>query len=177
MRTRVGYAGGTVPNPKYYSLGDHSEAVEIEYDPNRISYKDLLQVFWESHRPTAAAVPRQYRSAILYHNDEQRRLAMESMRQQEARLGVALYTAIEPYDRFWLAEDYHQKYYLRAEPGLLREFERVYPSTNELIHSTAVARVNGYVGGYGTVQQLREELGALGLSDEGAARLMELVSR
>ena len=78
VRTRVGYAGGTKENPTYTSLGDHSEAIRIDYDPTRISYAELLEIFWQSHNCTSRAYSRQYMSIILYHDEEQRKLAEES---------------------------------------------------------------------------------------------------
>lgn len=177
VRTRVGYAGGSKPDPTYTSLGDHSETVQIEYDPDVISYADLLDVFWEAHSPTSAPWSRQYMSIILYHNDEQRRLAEESKRQREQESGRRLYTEIVPHSRFYLAEDYHQKYYLRRETRLMADLRRRYPDEDDLVRSTAAARLNGYLAGYGSLAQAEAELESLGLSPEGEQRLLEVVSR
>lgn len=174
MRTRVGYTGGTTANPTYYRLGDHTETVQIDYDPTRITYAELLAIFWQSHEPTSPAWSRQYRSAIFYHNEEQKRVALESKRQREEALGVRLYTDIEPAGRFYLAEDYHQKYYLRSRRNLWNEFQAIYPDTASLIHSTAVARANGYVGGYGTPEDADTIL-QLGLSQAATQTLLRLV--
>ena len=78
VRTRVGYAGGLKENPSYYGLGDHSETIQIDYAPTRISYQELLDVFWSSHNPQQRPWSTQYKSMILYHTDEQKRLAMET---------------------------------------------------------------------------------------------------
>ena len=109
IRTRVGYAGGSQENPTYYKLGDHTETVEIDYDPNSISYEELLDIFWGSHNPARPALSVQYKSAIFYHNEDQKRLALESKERLEAELNMAILTEILPYSRFYLAEDYHQK--------------------------------------------------------------------
>ena len=66
LRTRVGYAGGTTPEPTYHSIGDHSETIEIDFQPERISYSELLEIFFRSHNPRRAAFRPQYRSAILF---------------------------------------------------------------------------------------------------------------
>ncbi len=174
MRTRVGYTGGATVNPTYYKLGDHTETVQIDYDPTQITYAELLAVFWQSHDPTSPAWSRQYRSAIFYHNEEQERIARESKQQREEALGVRLYTDIELAGRFYLAEDYHQKYYLRSQRNLFREFEAIYADTASLIHSTAVARANGYVGGYGTPQDADTIL-QLGLSQAATQMLLRMV--
>ena len=115
--TRVGYAGGTTQNPTYRSMGDHSESIQIDYDPDVISYERLLAEFWASHRPTRPSRSRQYASVIFYADEEQRLAAETSKRAMEERLGTTLHTDIVPLDRFYLAEEYHQHYY--AKNGML----------------------------------------------------------
>lgn len=70
----VGYSGGSTPSPTYKSIGDHSEAIRLEYDPSVLSYEDILRMFWDQHRPMPGSRA-QYRSAIFTHNEDQRRLA------------------------------------------------------------------------------------------------------
>lgn len=152
----MGYAGGTTRNPTYHRLGDHTESVQVDYDSTRISYEGLLRVFWDSHNPVAQPWSRQYMSIIFYHNEEQRRLAVASREQEEARLGRKIFTEIAPFSGFYMAEDYHQKYYLQGERRLMGEFRAMYPDFRGFIDSTAAARVNGYLGGYGTVEALQE---------------------
>ncbi len=118
-----GYAGGHVKNPNYSQVctGEtgHAEVCFITYDPVKISYTDLLQVFWSIHDPTTlnrqgADVGTQYRSVIFYHNDEQRRLAMEYRQRldKSGAFGNPVVTEIVPMDIFYPAEDYHQKYFI-----------------------------------------------------------------
>jgi len=116
-------------------------------------------------------------SIVFYHNEEQRRLAIESKECEESRSGLSVITEIIPFSEFYLAEDYHQKYYLRQEAGLLKEFRAIYPEIEDFISSTAVARVNGYVGGYGTPETLEKEPNSLGLSEAGNMRLLEIADR
>ena len=75
----MGYSGGETLYPTYRSMGDHSESIQIDYDPARISYEELLEIFWKNHNPTQRAWRRQYMSAIFYHNANQHQLALETM--------------------------------------------------------------------------------------------------
>lgn len=173
----MGYAGGSKPNPTYYNLGDHSETIQIDYDPTKVSYEQLLDLFWSEHSPTSRPYSRQYMTAIFYHNEEQKRLALKTKEREEARLKKKVYTEVLPFSRFYLAEDYHQKYYLRGFSELASEFTAIYPDLDGFVNSTAVTRVNGYVGGYGTAAQLDAEIEGFGLSPEGARKLREIVGR
>jgi peptide-methionine (S)-S-oxide reductase len=174
IRTRVGYAGGTKENPTYYDLGDHSETIQIEYDPNQISYKELLDLFWSTHIPTSRPYSRQYASFVFYHDEAQRKLAVETKGQQEAKRGT-IYTEIVPAGTFYPAEDYHQKYYLRNARDLMQEFNAIYPDADDLAASTAAARVNGYLGRHGTCEQFQEEMDSLGLTAAGEDRVKRSV--
>jgi len=173
----VGYAGGTKKNPSYHSLGDHTETIQIEYDPERISYEKLLDIFWHSHSPESTAWSRQYMAAVFVHNEEQRRLAIESKDRIAATLKAEIKTQILPYSGFSPAEDYHQKFHLRNEHALMDEFRQMYPQPRGLVASTAAARVNGYLGGYGTLEELNKEVESYGLSEVGKKRLVEIVTK
>jgi peptide-methionine (S)-S-oxide reductase len=175
IRTRVGYAGGTTNNPTYHNLGDHSETVQIDYDPKIISYEELFKVFWDSHNPEEQPWSRQYMSIIFYHNEEQKSIALASMQREEAKSGQKIYTVVSPFSEFYLAEDYHQKYYLQQEPDLFGEFVAMYPAISQLIGSTAAARVNGYLGGYGELELLQEQISSFGLSDIANEKLLKIV--
>ena len=177
VRTRVGYAGGTKKNPTYHNLGDHSETVQMDYDPRVISYEKLLDVFWDSHDPTESPWSQQYASIIFYHTDEQKKLAIDSMRREEAKLKSKIYTVILPAKEFYLAEDYHQKYSLRFAPAIFRELNAMYPAIRDLVNSTAAARINGFLDGYGTLADLQEQLPGFGLSAEASKLLVDDVRR
>jgi len=177
IRTRVGYAGGTKSNPTYRDLGDHSETIQIDYDPAVISYEKLLDVFWDSHDPSSPSWSKQYMSVIFYHSDEQKRLAGESKDHQAVRIKSKILTLILPAGGFYMAEDYHQKYRLRSEQKLVKELSAIYPASEDFVNSTATARINGYLDGYGTLADLHDELPGFGLSMQAGKELMSIVSR
>jgi len=117
--TRVGYAGGTVPNPTYEQVCSdatgHAEVVEVTYDDEKVPYEQLLAVFWAEHDPTqlnrqGPDVGSQYRSAIFVHDAEQRAAAEASRERVQQRLTRPVVTEIEDAPPFWEAEDYHQRY-------------------------------------------------------------------
>lgn len=177
VRTRVGYTGGQKANPTYYSLGDHTETLQIDYDPNLISYGNLLDVFWDNHNPTRGAWSRQYMAAVFVETARQRELAEQSKAQLAARLNRQIVTEIIPAATFYWAEDYHQKYLLRQTPTLMREFQAIYPHLEDFVNSTAAARVNGYLGGYGTRETFQAELPTLGLTPAGESHLQKVARR
>ena len=119
--TRAGYTGGTRNFPTYEEVctgrTGHAEAVEVEYDPDQISYEELLETFWSAHDPTQVDrqgpdIGSQYRSAIFPHDEAQRRVAEKAITTLNAsgRLRRPVATKIEPASTFWEAEDYHQQY-------------------------------------------------------------------
>jgi peptide-methionine (S)-S-oxide reductase len=119
--TRVGYTGGSLANPTYQDVctdrTGHAEAVEVEFDPRKISYEKLLNVFWENHDPTQRNRQgpdwgTQYRSAIFYHSPEQESAAKASKQELERahRYSKPIVTQIVPATDFYEAEDYHQQY-------------------------------------------------------------------
>lgn len=174
-RTRVGYAGGTAPDPTYTHIGDHTECFQVDFDPAVISYDDLLELFWTSHDPTRPAYRQQYASLILADDEAQLEAAAESMARFAGFLGRTPVTRIERLERFYPAEDYHQKYYLRQDRALMREFRSAYPDDVAFRESTAAARVNGLVGGYGSRVRLESLTTGLGLSDEALQRIRAAV--
>lgn len=167
----MGYTGGTTLNPTYHQLGDHSETVQVDFDPLVISYAELLETFFASHDASRSSSSRQYMSAIFFHDTEQERTAREAAALEAAALGAAVQTEILPASTFYPAEDYHQKYALQGDAAIMAEFRRMYPDFQDIVDSTAATRVNAYLYGCGTLEQLQRELDGLGLSEEAAARL------
>jgi peptide-methionine (S)-S-oxide reductase len=121
VSTTVGYTGGTMKNPTYRDVCSgstgHAESVEVEYDPARVTYDDLLQVFWGNHDPTTQDrqgpdIGTQYRSAIFYHDETQKSAALSSKGALEraGKFRSPIVTAIVPAGDFFPAEEYHQQY-------------------------------------------------------------------
>jgi peptide-methionine (S)-S-oxide reductase len=169
----VGYAGGRKNDPAYYSLGDHSEAIQIDYDPEKVSYEELLRVFWDSHDPGSQSRSRQYRNILFYHGQEQKKLALKSRERLEAKTGYKVATDIVPFESFHQAEDYHQKHALQSYPDLMKEFRVMYPVFKDFVNSTAAAHVNGFLAGYGSCETLRGEIDGLGLSKVASGFVLE----
>ncbi len=174
LRTRVGYCGGSTKSPTYRSIGDHAETIQIDFDPKRIRYEQLLELFWTTHNPCRNAWSRQYMSAVFYA-DEAQREAIDATRRKFVKMPDQVQTEIAPLETFWIAEDYHQKYRLRHESALVDELQAIYPNEPDFINSTAAARLNGYLDGHGSKQQLDREIDKLGLSGEGQALLRKHV--
>lgn len=164
-------------NPTYHNIGEHSETVQLDYDPSVISYKKLLDVFWDSHDADFPASSRQYMSIIFYHDDKQKNLAEEALQQEAAKRKRKIHTLIRPFEKFYLAEDYHQKYRLRTEQDIVRELSAMYPGKEGFVNSTAAARINGYLDGYGTFDDLEKELPEFGLSPQTGRLLLDIVKR
>ena len=171
VRTRVGYCGGTTSDPTYHALGDHTEALEIDFDPEVVCYEDLLERFWSSRDHSREAFSRQYRAAVFTHDDEQRSLAQRAAEAWATDHGLVVATAIEPLTRFYRAEDYHQKYRLRREGALCDELVERYGSDEAMVNATASARINGLLGGYVRSGELEALLPLLALSPRAAERL------
>jgi peptide-methionine (S)-S-oxide reductase len=119
----------------------------------------------------------QYKTAVYYHDEEQKRIAEESRNNLASTMKSDIVTRLLPLTAFYLAEDYHQKYRLRNHSALMEEFEIKYPRVEDLISSQSVARVNGYLGGNGTCDQLKSEIYGLGLSESGSKKLLKEVCR
>ena len=175
IRTRVGYAGGTSEHPTYHDIDGHAETIQIDFDPALISYSELLEVFWASHAPIYSPYSSQYRSMIFFHNEQQRQLAEASHEAQASRRGLRPLTEIVPFERFSRAEDYHQKYRLQNEPVLSGELRARFETFDAFVDSTAVARVNGYLGGWGSAAQLEGEIDSFDLSKLGEEVLRQHV--
>jgi len=166
----VGYAGGEIAHPTYRAIGDHTECFQVDFDPSVVSYEQLLDLFWQSHDPTLAAWKTQYASIVLASDAAQLAAARESAGLYQQLLAAPIVTRIELLGEFWMAEAYHQKYYLRNDRILMAEFRSYYPHDLEFVASTAAARVNGYLNG-GTCARLERDLPGLGLSEGAAGHL------
>ncbi|MDW0116085.1 peptide-methionine (S)-S-oxide reductase MsrA [Sporosarcina thermotolerans] len=159
IRTRVGYTGGTTPSPTYRQMGDHTETVEIDFDPKILRYEDVLRHFWRNHYPNRDQYKgRQYLSLLRCHDDKQLELAEIVKREMEEELGESIETDIAELTGFTLAEERHQKYYLKRYPKALEQLGGLYRGADELLDSTFAARLNGFVKGFRSKDSLLEEI-------------------
>ncbi|KAL7076052.1 hypothetical protein ACQ4LE_004381 [Meloidogyne hapla] len=165
LKTRVGYSGGTSPSPPYQNIGDHTgkmkgkgkrilfilknifkkEIVEIQFNQELTKYKEIINLFYSQHNITLPQKT-QYKSVILYVNEEQKNICLEEMEKAKEKFNkkTIFYTFLQKFEKFYQAEDYHQKYWLRCENNIFKELNL---SNSELINSTLATKINGYLGG------------------------------
>ena len=165
MLTQVGYTGGTSSDPTYYRLGDHTEVVRISFRPDITSLTTLLNHFWSCH-DSSQRRSSQYRSLIVCSREEDLHTAQTLLAQRRSL------TTIVPEQRFYLAEEKHQKYYFKRHTPLVRCLAWDSPATSHLI-----TRLNGYLGGRATVAAFNKEWEALGLSKRIAEYVRGVIVR
>lgn len=163
-KTRVGYAGGNMDDPTYHNLGSHTETIQIEYDPEKITYEQLLNIFFKNHNPYRKPYGSQYKSIVFYHNEKQKEIFKDYI----ANLNDErqLYTELNEYNEFHYAEFYHQKYRLQSFNNIMSELRKMYPNDMEFINSTLTARLNHYVGSKKGMELFEEEKQYYGLESE-----------
>jgi len=146
VRTRVGYAGGSTSQPTYRSIGDHTESLLVEYDPDTVSYEDLLGVAFRSHDPTHRVRKTQYQNAVFVSGKPQKKVVNNYL-EESGFDPDSVETRVEELSdsEFYIAEDYHQKYKLRSHTELLEAFKQAGYDDADLRDSPAAAKVNGYV--------------------------------
>jgi peptide-methionine (S)-S-oxide reductase len=155
-------------------MGDHTETVQIEYDPDVTSYSKMLDIFWANHNPTSKC-SRQYMSAIFYHSNEQKQLAEESLKVQQNKRAQKVTTKILPIGTFTDAEDYHQKYLLQRHPKILNDLDM--DPGDELNKSFVATRLNGYVGGYGNLASFEKEKQILNLPPKVEKYVAQIIAK
>lgn len=155
-------------------MGDHIETLQVDFDPSIVSYEELMNLFWSSHDPTRQMFSRQYMSALFYHDDTQKGLALAAVEKLAEEYGQPIVTEILPAEPFYIAEDYHQKFYLQARSDVMAILDTVFPDFAAFNDSTLAARLNGYFGRYPNVPGIHEAIRQLDLPDEVADELMSL---
>lgn len=174
LRTRVGYAGGTTLNPVYRQMGDHSETLQIDFDPAVLPYEEILRHFWGNHYPNRDEYKgRQYISLLRFHSVRQQETIIRIKEEMENRLGEKIETEIAPYRDFTLAEERHQKYYLKRYPRILDQLAQHYPDAESFQDSIFAARLNGFAKGFGNREKLKEEIMGWNISEESRRVLVE----
>jgi peptide-methionine (S)-S-oxide reductase len=141
VRTRVGYAGGTTPDPTYHDVGDHSEAVQVDYDPRVVSFDDLVDRAIAEHDPRTQPPKKQYQTVLFYDSTGER----NAIEKRLADLSFDAETRVEPLEEFTGAETYHQKFNLRSERAIQAAFEDAGYDDADVRESPAAAKLNGGV--------------------------------
>ncbi|MCC3374537.1 peptide-methionine (S)-S-oxide reductase MsrA [Cohnella sp. REN36] len=176
VRTRVGYAGGTTDTPTYREMGDHSETVEVVFDPDLLPIETLLDAFWRHHKPGNINdySGRQYMS-LLFYRDEKQRAAMQTVKHRLERELGELATEIAPYAGFTVAEEHHQMYYLKRYPDAVAKLRTLFPSEDEWQDGTLAARLNGLAKGYTNRERIEQEIGGWPVDDEERERMLRTI--
>ena len=172
VRTRVGYAGGDKENPTYHNLGNHTESIQVDFNPEIVSYEELVDIFWRSHNPNSKAHSSQYANILFYHSDHQREVAERTKREVVESSNEKVYTELRRINAFYPAEAYHQKYRLRRSSRFIDILKEIYPDNEDLRDSTAAAKLNGFLAGHGTANQIKNLAGKLGLTEQARAELL-----
>lgn len=177
IRTRVGYAGGTTLDPTYRLMGDHTETLEIDFDPEVIRYSTILTLFWDSHDAAKDRTykGRQYLSLLFYHDAEQQKIAHQVKQDWENKQHKKIQTEIQPYTHFYQAEDRHQKYFLKRYPKAHSSITYLFPTYSDYIDSTIAARLNSFVREFGLLADIKKELEFWGLNENEKYILEELL--
>ncbi len=149
--------------------------MQIDFDPELVTYEALVEIFWRAHNPCASAWSSQYKSAVFCADEAQRAVA-EAVRDRVAGdLTRPIQTEVLAAGTFTRAEDYHQKYTLRNRKAFFDALRPRFDDERAFIDSTAAARLNGYLSGGGNREQLRTELELLALPGDLEKRLLEMV--
>ncbi|MGN7359732.1 peptide-methionine (S)-S-oxide reductase MsrA [Paenibacillus sp. SAF-054] len=177
LRTRTGYAGGTLVNPTYRRMGDHSESVELVYEPEILPYEQILRVFWDHHNPVNinGYKGRQYQSLLLYRSSEQKEAIDRVLEERRESGRGEPATEVHPLTTFHPAEEKHQKYYLKRHPDAVAKLLTLYPSRADMDESMLAARLNGLAKGYANRSAVIEEVMEWPLPQAERERIMTLV--
>lgn len=166
VATRVGFSGGTLPDPSYSAIGDHVETVEVLYDPTVTSYPELLRHFWRHHNSRAKPIFRQYASAIFCVEKAQIEVAKKEREAWQAQGEEEVLTAILPAGEFYPAAENHQKYYLQQDPVLFSGLPE-----KDRLHTLLAAKLNAVSGRAGDRAALERTLEELGVDDNAQQNL------
>lgn len=178
LRTRVGYSGGKSTNPSYKVVDLHTEVVEIDYDPQVISYGDLIDVFFASHNETLRPYDQRVKSLIFYRNDDEHKIAREKLNaiRNATPEEDSVYTELKAFDVFYLAEPEHQNRSLKLEVSLYDELKQIFGSEDNMLLSILVSKLNGYIYGYGEQEGALELLEGSGLSEASKERVLDVIN-
>ncbi|TVY07130.1 peptide-methionine (S)-S-oxide reductase MsrA [Paenibacillus cremeus] len=177
IRTRVGYAGGTTPAPTYRMLGDHTETVELDFDPGLVSLEAILGLFWDHHHPPNINEykGRQYLSLVLYRDELQQSIIFKVIEDRRREGKGRTETEIASFKGFYIAEERHQKYYLKRYPDAVRKLGPLYPTPEDLTNATLAARLNGLAKGFTNLTFVIQDIQKWPIDEDERATLIRLV--
>lgn len=160
ISTQVGFSGGQFPNPSYSAIGDHVETVEVTYDPQKIAYTELLNHFWKNHNARAKPIFRQYASAIFCAEQDEMETAKTSRQTWQEQLGQEkILTAVLALDKFYPADEAHQKHYLQMDETLLKGL----PAGEHRLYTTLATKLNAVSARAGEREIIEATLTNLGV--------------
>jgi peptide-methionine (S)-S-oxide reductase len=176
-RTRTGFAGGTTDNPHTRHAGDHTEVVDIEFDPEIVSLETILNVFWSSHNPVNINNYRErlYQSLVLYRDPAQREVIQAVMKSREERGNGMPDTEVASYAGFYPSEARNQKFYLKRFPDAIAKLKTLFAADEELADSMLAARLNGLAKGYTNMEKIIEEIRTWPISAEEQEAIIRLL--
>jgi len=165
----VGYCGGTTPNPTYENIGNYSETIQIKYDPQKISYTKLLDIFFEKH-DSRAITSIQYASRIFYHDEDQKKLAEKKLSTQHDAT-----TTIAKFESFHDAEDYHQHYILKNSYRKLFKQPLLMEISNEQKKRSELCSLLSGFCSHKDKAALKQNLKMIGIKSDDIEKLLELM--
>ncbi|MDE1548883.1 peptide-methionine (S)-S-oxide reductase [Jeotgalibaca caeni] len=179
IQTLTGFAGGTTSSPTYRSIGDHTETIEVIFDPTILSCADLLRLFWQSHDATKdrSYKERQYISLLVLQNEEQKQIAEQVRTEEETRQGRPIDTEVQLLTPFYPAEPHHQKYYLRRFKNATARIQSLFPTEEAFIQATISARLNGFVREKTKLPAIKEEIATWGLEEAAYQTLLDTLTQ
>ncbi|WP_034298635.1 peptide-methionine (S)-S-oxide reductase MsrA [Bacillus sp. 37MA] len=179
IRTRVGFAGGATENPTYRGMGDHTETIEMDFNPEILSFEEILHVFWNNHTSTNRVnyKERQYMSILFYHDEQQKQSILNVKKELEDDRNETIETEVVPYSGFTLAEEHHQKYYLKRFSIAVDLLNTHYPSMDAFTHSTLTARLNGFVREFGTLNDIKNEVSDWDIGEDSHQIVLDILKR
>jgi len=170
IRVRVGFTGGVEPDPSYNDPKDHAEALTLHFDPDRVSYQRLLEVFWDYHDWTVENATN-YASIIFAHDDQQKAAGNASLTEMTGKTERSIQTKILPYTQFWPSDDEFQHSLLQQQKAI---FERLKIPPTMLAHSHLATKVEGYVCGYAKPEMFDDEVTELSLPKSLAVAIRKM---
>jgi len=155
--TEVGYAGGDMKGPTYHNLGNHTEAIKVIYDPEIISYQELLNIFWENHNHTQKSYSKQYKSIIFCNNNKEEDTVLKFLENKKLEVNKKIYIDIQEIDEFYPAEQYHQKYLFKRNKNMYQQVIELFSGKYKFEDSRIAARLNAYSAGFLTFTEIKKE--------------------